>query len=56
MTQPVSQKTEGALRVAMKRLLDGTADGVDASGALRLQSAEGLLLLNSGEVSVRRRA
>jgi BirA family biotin operon repressor/biotin-[acetyl-CoA-carboxylase] ligase len=38
------------------RVLDGTADGVDAGGALRLRSAEGLLLLNSGEVSVRRRA
>ena len=29
MTQPVSQKTEDALRVAMKRLLDGTSVHTD---------------------------
>ena len=29
MTQPVSQKTQDALRVAMKRLLDGTSVHTD---------------------------
>jgi len=29
MTQPVSQKTEGALRAAMKRLLEGTSGHTD---------------------------
>lgn len=38
------------------RVLDGVADGVDASGALRFRSDTGLMLLSSGEVSVRRRA
>lgn len=32
---------------------DGIADGVDATGALRLRHAAGVALLNSGEVSVR---
>ena len=34
--------------------LAGTAEGVDASGALRLRTAEGLRALSGGEVSVRR--
>jgi BirA family transcriptional regulator, biotin operon repressor / biotin---[acetyl-CoA-carboxylase] ligase len=45
-----------ALRGRAVRLTDGTeglADGVDAQGALRVQTAQGLRMVHSAEVSVR---
>lgn len=38
-----------------ERRIDGVARGVDASGALRLESEEGVQLVHAGEVSLRRR-